>query len=98
MKLYLVPNWFDVDRLCDDDVAYHDKRKLVVDYESYENLLNNNVDLNKAKLEALEQCISLLVKRCPTEQTYCDTYRNALSKVIEMADNLRADIESKLSA
>ena len=51
MKLYTPNNWFDVDRLCNDDVQFHKKKNLLVDYESYENLENRCAELEAWILE-----------------------------------------------
>ena len=47
MKLYTPNNWFDVDRLCNDDVQFHEKKNLLVDFESYENLENRCAELEE---------------------------------------------------
>ena len=57
----------------------------------------NSIKCNEAKLEALEQAIELLAKYMPTKGTYSDTYRTALSRVIQMRDNFFEDLE-KLKA
>lgn len=54
---------------------------------------SNSLKYNKAKLEALEQAIELLAKYMPTKGTFSDTYRTALSRVIQMRDNFLEDLD-----
>ncbi len=52
-KLYTPCNWFDMERLCSDDVKYHETKELLVDYDSYAKLEAER-DAYKAKLAILE--------------------------------------------
>ncbi len=37
-KVYTVHDWFDVERLCPDDVKHYKTKELLVDYDSYAKL------------------------------------------------------------
>ena len=74
MKLYLVPNWFDVEPLCNDDVQYHDKRKLVVDYKSYEEAVKAN---KKPTLEDIEHIASEMCQQDWNDLRFQEVYRKA---------------------